>query len=73
MEQIIRTGFEAVTHAIQFNPQAIVKGQLLGVFHVRRVQETRKLNRTSVIESVVIRQCSVTLEPYKVSLEVSIE
>lgn len=72
MESVIRTGFKAITHNIDFNPQGIVKGKALAVCHVCRVEELTDANKNSLVMCSVIRQTSVTLPPYKVKLEVSI-
>lgn len=73
MNIILRTEFKGITHSIDFHPQAIVKGKKLAVSHVQRV-EKRYTNDTSIlITGSVVRQTSVTLHHYRVSLEVNID
>ena len=49
MDIVIRTGFAAITHNIQFEVQKIVKGKALAEKNVRRVEELVELLRCSVI------------------------
>ena len=64
MDIIIKTGFEAVHHSIQFNPETFNKGKDLSVIHVVRAQEIRVNGISERIECSVIRQTSVNLPPY---------
>lgn len=68
---VLRTGFEAVTHTIQFESQKVVKGKALALSHVNRVEEFSGFGSSRVITASVIRTTSVTEHPYKVKLEVS--
>lgn len=71
MNIIIRTGFQKVTHNIQFQPMTQQKGKLLmDADHVQNVEEHRNNGVSYLIEAVVIRQTSVTSEPYKTTLTV---
>lgn len=71
MDIVIRTGFQQITHSINFNPQGILKGKALSVNHVVRVEELGGIcPEHRIIRCSVIRQTSVTLRPYKVELEV---
>lgn len=72
MDIIIKTGFESITHNISFQPQTVIKGnKLVSAEHVRNVEELRRNGKSYLIQAQVIRQTSVTLTPYKTSLNVS--
>jgi len=73
MNIILRTEFKGITHLIDFHPQAIVKGKKLAMSHVQSVEEKYTNDTGILITGNVIRQTSVTLHPYKVSLEVNID
>lgn len=71
MNKIIRTGFEKINHCIEFQPQTEPKGKaLVKSGHVMKVEEVRIQHHTSIRASV-IRQASVTSDPYIVKLSVS--
>lgn len=69
---IIKTGFEAIIHDIQFQPTTIPKGKLLvNADHVLQVEELRKDGKSYEIKAQIIRQTSVTSPPYLTKLFVS--
>lgn len=68
---LLRAGFQAVTHSLNFHTATLKKGQdLVKSCHVKRVEELQsgKLGHI-LIRASVVRTTSVTLTPYKVSLE----
>lgn len=66
---IIRHGFQSISYEIPFTND---KGKkLYESVHVENVEELKFSYRWSNIKGTVIRQTSVTLKPWKVSLEVS--
>ena len=71
MDIIIKTGFEKISHSIEFTDQAIEKGKELSESHVIRVQEVRCNGVSQLISGRLIRRTSVNKEPYIVKLEVS--
>lgn len=72
MDAIIKTGFQKITHHINFQPQTLPKAKaLVDAGHVIHVQELRKNGESYLVQASVIRQTSVTLEPYHVELHVS--
>lgn len=72
MDVIIKTGFQAVNHQIEFQPQTIIKGKnLVTAQHVRDVEEHRRSNESYLIKSRIIRQASVHATPYITLLNVS--
>lgn len=71
MNVIIRTGFQPVTHSIDFDPQKYVKGKKLAEKHIQRVEESSNNVNTKVIKCSCIRTVSVNEPPYKVQLQVS--
>lgn len=74
MDIIIKTGFEKITHEIEFQPATEPKGKkLVEAKHVYGVQEHRKHGMSFVIEAQVLRQASVASTPYKTSLKVSFQ
>lgn len=65
---IIKFGFQSIKPNFLFTNN---KGQLLYESnHVFGVQELRLIDGLSIITGFVIRQASITLDPYKVQLEV---
>lgn len=71
MDVIIKTGFQAISHQIKFQPDTEMKGKKLAdAEHVRDVEEHRKNNQSYLIKCRVIRQTSVHKTPYKTSLKV---
>ncbi|KAJ8720775.1 hypothetical protein PYW08_006240 [Mythimna loreyi] len=71
MNVIIKTGFESVKHTISFQPQTMLKGnKLVLAGHVRNVEELRTNRNSYLIRATIIRQTSVTLTPYKTSLNI---
>lgn len=71
MEIIIKTGFEKITHDIQFQPATIPKGRdLVKAHHVLSVEEHRRNNKSYFIQAKVTRQCSVSSTPYSTQLNV---
>lgn len=72
MDIVIRTGFERISHAIDFQPATEPKGkQLVLANHVCNVEEHRKNGLSDYIQAAVIRQTSVTSVPYTTRLNVS--
>ncbi|XP_024890188.1 uncharacterized protein LOC112466355 [Temnothorax curvispinosus] len=71
MEIVITTGFQKVTHEILFQPETIPKGkQLVNAGHVCDVKECRRNNQSYLIEAQVIRQTSVSSQPYRTKLNI---
>lgn len=71
MNIILETGFSEISFDIEFDQPAITKGKaLVASNHVQRVRE-HVVGDESMIEGFVIRQTSVTSQPYSVQLEVS--
>lgn len=72
MNIVIKTGFEKVSHNILFQPATVPKGkQLVDANHVRNVVEYRKNGQSYLIQANIIRQTSVTSQPYKTTLNVN--
>lgn len=72
MDVLIRTGFEKITHKINFQPATEPKGiKLFKANYVRSVQEYRHNGESLFIQAEVVRQAAVSSEPYKVQLNVS--
>jgi hypothetical protein len=71
MSLVSKTGFEAITYDIDFNPNIIIKGKSLADSHVVRVEELRTDNTSGIVRGHVIRQTSVSLPVYKVHLRVN--
>lgn len=66
---ILKCGFQSITYDYTFKNN---KGsKLVESKHVHSVTENKQPNGYSFITSYVIRQMSVTLPPYKVTLEVT--
>lgn len=73
MDIIIQTGFEKISHSIDFHPQAKENGKYLNsASHICYVKEYRRNGFSFLIECYSIRQTSVNDPPYKVQLYVSI-
>lgn len=71
MDIIIKTGFENITHDIQFQPETVPKGTaLFNSHHVINVEEHRKSGQSVCIQAQVIRQTSVQATPYTTKLDV---
>lgn len=71
MDIIIKTGFQSISHGIEFPPETITKGKKLALAkHVRDVDEHRRNNQSFLIKSRIIRQASVHGTPYITSLNV---
>lgn len=71
MDIIIKTGFQSITHQINFQPATVTKGKNLALAeHVRDVEEHRRNNNSFLIKSRIIRQASVHSTPYITSLTV---
>ena len=71
MRIILTTGFEKVTHSIEFHPQAEPKGQdLVESGHVKEVKEFRDDGRSTLIESRIVRQAAVYSPVYFTKLYV---
>lgn len=69
MEVILRTGFGKVIHSLPLNPRSEIKGKkLLDAGHVLQVEELRKNGVSCIIRCRVVRQTSVTAEPYSTQL-----
>lgn len=67
----IRYGFQAIYSKQSFNT---LKGtNLYTSGHVFDVNEQKLCNGISIISALVIRQTSVSAEPYKVSIEVKFQ
>ncbi|KAK0076972.1 hypothetical protein PV326_010386 [Microctonus aethiopoides] len=72
MDQFIRTGFERIRHNIAFQPQTEPKRKAsVESGHVVNVEEIRKINQSlNSIKASVIRQISISLDPYIVKLHI---
>lgn len=69
MDITLKTGFEKISHSLPVNPQSEPKGlQLLHSGHVVQVEELRKHGCNPIIRGKIIRQTSVSSEPYDVEL-----
>lgn len=69
IDLIIRHGFQSISYEVSFTND---KGEkLYESGHVTNVEEVKFNYGWSNIKGTVIRQTSVTLKPWKVSLEVS--
>ncbi|XP_074101313.1 uncharacterized protein LOC141528918 [Cotesia typhae] len=74
MDIIIKTGFQCITHQIEFQPATVSKGKNLALAeHVRDVEEHRRNNDSYFIKSRIIRQASVHSTPYITSLNINSE
>lgn len=74
MDIVIKTGFEKVTHDISFQPETVPKGkELVKANHVYNVEECRKNGQSYFLQAQILRQASVTSEPYRTKLNVSLE
>ncbi|XP_074100239.1 uncharacterized protein LOC141528206 [Cotesia typhae] len=72
MDIIIKTGFQSITHQIEFQPETMSKGKkLVDAGHVREVEEHRRNLESFLIKSRVIRQASVHATPYATSLDIN--
>lgn len=70
MNIILQTGFSEISFNIEFDPHTVVKGKALVTSnHVQCVREN-VVGSVSMVEGFVIRQTSVTSQPYKVQLDV---
>ncbi|XP_050509191.1 uncharacterized protein LOC126886347 [Diabrotica virgifera virgifera] len=69
MDAIIKTGFKKINHRITFQPNTQSKGKALVLAsHVKNVEELRKNGQSNLIQARIIRQTSVTSEPYYAKL-----
>jgi len=66
---ILKCGFQSINYSYKFKNNKGLK--LAESKHVHSVTENQQPNGYSFITSYVIRQMSVTLPPYKVTLEVT--
>jgi len=67
---ILKCGFQSINYGYKFKNNKWLK--LVESKHVHSVTENQQPNGYSFISSYVIRQMSVTLPPYKVTLEVNL-
>lgn len=71
MSVILYTGFEKISHGINFQPETPRKGKdLVEAGHVINVEEHRESGVGLFIRAGVIRQTSVTKKEYLVKLHV---
>ena len=69
MQIIIKTGFEKVTHNVDFHPNSQAKGQsLVESGHVRDVHEFREDGKSYLIDSRIVKQTAVSSTPYSAKL-----
>lgn len=72
MKLIIKTGFEKISHSIDFTHQKIKNGiQLSRDGHVRDVTETRDDGEITKIDAQIIRTTTVSLR-YETNVNVSV-
>ncbi len=71
MDVCLKTGFESISHNIDFTPAILEKGKQLADVNVIKVMEL-KSKGISILTAEVIRQTSVNAPAYKIKLEVGI-
>ena len=71
MNQIIRTGFQPITHNIVFDPEKIENGKKLAKLNIRRVEELQGFGACKLIRCSCVRSMAFSEPPYSVQLEVS--
>ena len=73
MNVIIRTGFQKISHKIQFQPETMSEGKaLVEAGHARFVQEEHKIDvNYYTISANIIRQASASSTSYSTKLIVS--
>ena len=72
MDIIIKTGFAAIKHNINFTSESVRKGkEIVAAKHLKNVEELQGLGGDILIRCEMRHSLSVNEPDYKVSLEVS--
>ncbi|XP_043276013.1 uncharacterized protein [Venturia canescens] len=73
MDIIVKTGFKKIKHDIIFQPETVPKGkELVKANHIYNVEEFRRNGQSYLIQAQILRQASVTAEPYRTKLNIGV-